>query len=170
MICRFKVVSRRSWTVAWGWTAPPSSATEAVCPTLKPPSGKCYGSVPWPLFSSPTLPSVTPGTPGHQGQSLSPASFHGSGRVPHCAFMSFSAALETLLLRKELGWSSICGLCTMMRKNGKTQSALTQVRGIITVKPFYKISVSPVFSNTSSATTKLKAIEDFSLEICLQLY
>lgn len=61
VICRFKVVSRRSWTVAWGWTAPPSSATEAVCPTLEPPSGKCYGSVPWPLFSSPTLPSVTPG-------------------------------------------------------------------------------------------------------------
>lgn len=146
MICRFKVVSRRSWTVAWGLTAPPSSATEAVCPTLNPPSGKCYGSVPWPLFSSPTLPSVTPGT--RRGHSLSPASFQAGGRVPHRGFMSFSAALETLPLRKELGWSSICGLCTMMRKNGKTQSALTQVRGTITVKPFYTTSVSPVFSNT----------------------
>lgn len=59
---RFRGISRRSWTGRWGRTALPSSATEAVCPTWRPPSGRCYGSAPWPLCSSPMWPSVTPGT------------------------------------------------------------------------------------------------------------
>lgn len=71
-VFRCRGVSRRSWTARWGGTAAPSSVTEAVCPTWRPPSGRCYGSALWPLCSSPMWPSVTPGTPkklirGHNG-------------------------------------------------------------------------------------------------------
>lgn len=61
-VFRCKGVSRRSWTVRWGGTGPPSSVTEAVYPTWRPPSGRCCGSALWPLCSSLTWPSVIPGT------------------------------------------------------------------------------------------------------------
>lgn len=62
---RYRGASRRSWTARSGGTGVPSSATEAVCPTWRQPSGRCYGSAPWPLCSSPMWPSVTLGTLTH---------------------------------------------------------------------------------------------------------
>lgn len=61
-VFRCRGVSRRSWTVRWGGTVPPSSVTEEACPTWRPPSGRCYGSALWLLCLSPMWPSLTPGT------------------------------------------------------------------------------------------------------------
>lgn len=144
-VFRFRGISRRSWTGRWGRTALPSSATEAVCPTWRPPSGRCYGSAPWPLCSSPMWPSVTPGTlntaihchPPLTGWNIwfrCNVCFFRRKEFQTCkplffASPHFSVALGISQWGRELESSSTCGLCTMMRRNGKTLSSLTQVRG-----------------------------------------
>lgn len=55
--------------------------------------------------------------------------------VNHCSYYlffaspHFSVALGISQWGRELESSSTCGLCTMMRRNGKTLSSSTQVRG-----------------------------------------